>query len=338
MKMRKLISSRCLTALVFSGILTFSMTACGQSTSQEIRFGTGGTAGTYYNYGTTYAELTTPVLNDTTFSVKTTAGSAANIRLLSEGFLQLALVQNDMLNDAYAGVDAFENTGSSAAIGSDVGYGAIAALYTESCQVVVPADSNITNIADLRNKTVSVGEEESGVLQNADQLLLAHGLTRNMLTPKYLSFSAAAEAMLEGKLDAIFLTAGAPTSAIENLAHEMDVRILSISSNIMDILTDTYSFYTPYTIPANTYAGQTEPVETVGVKSVLVASEQLSEETVEVLTASLFDHAAELQFSTPGESRPELSYALDGLGIPLHSGAANYYTRQGVDTAGIEAV
>ena len=35
-------------------------------------------------------------------------------------------------------------------------------LYTEACQIVVRADSDIRSVEDLQGKTVSVGEEESG--------------------------------------------------------------------------------------------------------------------------------------------------------------------------------
>lgn len=330
-------SARALAALALSGLLTLSLTAC-SGEGEEIRFGTGGTAGTYYSYGTAFAEVAAADLTGVGFSVKTTAGSAANIRLLGEGFLQLAFAQNDMLSDALNGTGSFAQPDSAAAaIGENVAYGAVAALYTESCQIVVPAGSDITTVADLRGKTVSVGEEESGVLQNADQILLAHGLTRKMLTPKYLSFSAAAEAMRNGEVDAVFITAGAPTSAIESLAQEMDVRLLGLSGDVVDALTETYGFYSPCTIPAGTYDGQEEDVETVGVKSVLVASESLSPETVEALAASLFDHASELQYSTPGAPRLDLAYAVDGLSIPLHAGAANYYAKQGIDLAGMPA-
>lgn len=333
--MKKRFASGRAAALLLGCLLIIGLTACGGTDTEEIRFGTGGTAGTYYSYGSALSELTAADLPDMVFRVKTTAGSAANIRLLEEGFLQLAFVQNDALNEAARNIGMFaKKPDGFNALGDSVGYGAVAALYTESCQVVVPANSGIASVADLRGKTVGVGEEESGVLENADQILLAHGLTREMLTPRYLSFAAAAEAMRDGDLDAMFVTAGAPTSAIENLANEMDIRVLSIAPEIIENLMETYGYYTRCTIPAGTYAGQTETAETVGVKCVLVASETLSAETVEALTASIFDHAADLQYSAPGDTRPNLEFATEGISIPLHAGAANYYARQGVGPAG----
>lgn len=334
--MKNLTAMRRKSALVLSVLLALSLTACGSETAEALRFGTGNVAGTYYACGAAITELAQTEMENTAFNVKSTAGSAANIRLLSEGFLQLAFAQNDTLHDAYTGTGTFAHPGASAAIGAEHTYSAVAALYTESCQVVVPADSDIESVADLRGKTVSVGEEESGVLQNADQILLAYGLTRQMLTAKYLSFSASAEAMLEGEIDAMFFTAGAPTSAIENLAGEMDVRILSLDDDAIMNLSESYGFYSPCAIPAGTYAGQTEPVKTVGVKSVLVAADDVPAETVEALTAAIFTHGADLQYSTPGNTRPDLEFATEGVSIPFHQGALNYYAQQGLTPATAE--
>lgn len=56
---------------------------------------------------------------------------------------------------------------------------AVAALYTEACQVIVRADSDIQSVEELQGKTVSIGAEESGSEQNAWQILSAYGLNEN---------------------------------------------------------------------------------------------------------------------------------------------------------------
>ena len=56
--MKKWIGLRRGVALVLGSLLMFSLAACGDSGTEEIRFGTGGTAGTYYSYGSALAELT----------------------------------------------------------------------------------------------------------------------------------------------------------------------------------------------------------------------------------------------------------------------------------------
>ncbi len=50
--------------------------------------------------------------------VKATAGSAANLRLLQQGFLQLAIVQSDTLQDAANGQGDFAETGGGCRFGT----------------------------------------------------------------------------------------------------------------------------------------------------------------------------------------------------------------------------
>ena len=106
---------------------------CGgeNSPNQAIRFGTGGTGGMYYAYGSELAKLIQADGKARALDVKTTAGSAANLRLLREKFLDIAIVQSDTLSNAINGRGVF------AAAGPGVGYAAVSGLYTEACQIVV---------------------------------------------------------------------------------------------------------------------------------------------------------------------------------------------------------
>lgn len=86
----------------------------------------------------------------------------------------------------------------------------------------------------------------------------------------------------------IFCTAGIQTTVIEELAKECDIRLLDIDEKCRNKLLSAYPSYSEYTIPANTYTGQTEDIHTLGVKAVLLASDKLSSDTVEHLTEWLF--------------------------------------------------
>ena len=90
-----------LSAAVFAG--------CGL-TGTRIRFGAAGLGGTYHVFADTFAGLITAGKEKCTVEVKTTAGSAANLRLLSDGYIQMAVAQNDLTNDAYYAAGTFENS------------------------------------------------------------------------------------------------------------------------------------------------------------------------------------------------------------------------------------
>ena len=295
----------------------------GKTAVNAIRFGTGGTGGMYYAYGSELAKLMQADNNGQTIDVKTTAGSAANIRLLREKFLDLAIVQSDTLSNAVNGRGVF------AAAGPGVGFAAVAGLYTEACQIVVTKNSNIEVVNDLVGKKVSVGERESGVLQNAEQILMAHGLTFEMIEPSYLSFADSATALERGQIDAFFITAGAPTAAVADLAAKKDIKLLSIDPDIQNNMMKLYKGYTRCIIPANSYPGQAEDVSTVGVKAVLVASTDFKDDDVTKIIEFIFKNADKLPHNSTDAALTN-SYAVEDIPSSFHAGAAKFYEYQGV--------
>ena len=120
---------------------------------------------------------------------------------------------------------------------------------------------------------------------------------------------------------------------IGELTKEYDIRIISLDDRCVAKLISAYPCYTKVTIPAGTYQGQTEDINTVGVQSVLLASDSLSNETVRELTSMLFDNIHELQYATPLDLHISLNSATDGIAIPFHPGAAEYYAQQGITVA-----
>ena len=295
-------------------IICIILTGCGKS-EKEISFGTAGIGGKYYAYATAMADMISVDNNEYKFDIKITNGSKANLRLLNKQFLDIAIVQSDIL------ADESQNNG----------YATVAGLYTEACQIIVPKDSEIQTVYDLENKRVSIGEEESGVLKNAEEILSLYGLSSAMLQPYYLSFDDAANAMSQGKIDAFFCTAGAPTKAVEDLASKMDIRLLSIAPNIINNMEKVRLGYTHCIIPENTYPNQSEKISTFGVKAVLVARPDLEDKDVEYIMNFLFNNAQKISETANVATELNLEYAVKDIPHSFHKGAANFYKSKGID-------
>lgn len=310
----------CAAALILVMLL---MAGC--SGKGEISVGTGSVGGSYYAYGTALTNAITDDFPELSFKVRETAGSVANIRLMDGGYVKLALTQSDILRDAEYGTGMFDRK-----IG---GYSAIAGLYTEACQIVVPANSDIKSVGDLYGKRVSLGEKESGVLLNARQILSGYGLSEDMIDAKYLSFTNSAAEMEKGNIDAFFCTAGVPTTAVSELAKLKDIRLLPIDETVAGRLIDSNRGYTKYTIEAGSYKGQTEDVEVLGIKTVLITSDELSEDAVYKITKGLFDNSTKLQFAAGGSTALDTRSAIEDIPIAFHSGAAKYYKEQGINVS-----
>ena len=294
------------------------LTGCSAAeTVKRLRFGVAGEGGVYHNFGEQFAALENETSNGT-IELRTTAGSAANLRLLTGEYLQLAIAQADLAQDAY------NQTGIFAEEEDIRGFGAVAALYTEACQVIVRADSDIQSIEDLQGKTVSIGAEESGSEQNALQILSAYGLNDRLVDTINLNYTDAADQLKAGKIDAIVITVGIPSPVVTELAGECGIRLLNV-----DGLLSSYNAYREVTIPAGTYPGQDADVQTVGVKAVLLASDSLPAKQVQQLTELLFSSREALEEQLGLALDPETD-AVEGVGIPFHAGAAAWYKQAGI--------
>ncbi|MGZ0052122.1 TAXI family TRAP transporter solute-binding subunit [Brevibacillus gelatini] len=295
------------------------LTACGSS--QQLVIATGGTGGTYYPLGGGMADHITKNAG-VTATAQATGASAENIRLLRDKKADIAFTQNDIAEYAAAGTNMFQQDGK---IDS---FQALGALYDETIQIVVSADSNIKSVADLKGKRVSVGAPGSGTEINAQQILEAYGMTFDDTQLQRLSFADSAKAIQDGKLDAAFQTAGTPTAAITELAATTGVKIIPIDSDKIDAIIAKYPYYVKTTIPANTYQTVPEEVTTVSVKSMLLVRSDLSEDLVYKVTKAIFENTDKLGHAKAKEIK--LDSVLSGVSIPIHPGAKKYFDEKGV--------
>lgn len=309
-------------AIFISVLLLVMQTGCSFG-SGSIRFGTAAVGGVYQAFADSFTSLISKDNDKYRFEKKTTAGSAANLRLLSSGYIDLGIAQADLIQDAYYGEGTFKGK-------STQGYKAIANLYPEACQIVVRKDSGIQSLDDLEGKTVSVGEEESGTERNAEQILSVAGLTSGLVNKENLNYTEAADKLSEGEIDAMFCTSGVQTTVIEELARDCDITLLGMDSKLQSRLKTAYPYYSDYTIAAGTYSGVDTDIATVCVQAVLVAADDLSDDTVYDITSFLFDHAKDIQYTTAIDIRMDVQTSWKNIPIPLHDGAARYYEEQGV--------
>ena len=118
---------------------------------------------------------------------------------------------------------------------------------------------------------------------------------------------------------------------IDELSKECDIRIIPIDDTVINKMLTYSSSYSRYTIPAGTYKGQDEDINTIGVKSVLITSDSISEALVKQLTQMLFKKSKELQYSTSLDLQIDEKFATDDITIPFHSGAESYYKEKGIN-------
>ena len=300
--------------------MAMGMIACGAKTEQ-IRMATGGSTGTYYAYGSALSQI----LGEKTkisITVQSTGASKANIQLMDAGEVELAMVQNDVMEYAWKGVDLF--TGE-----QTQNFSSMAALYAEVCQVVANPAAGIRTIADLRGKNVSVGDAGSGTEFNARQILEAYGISFDDISKQNLGFGPSADALKDNKIDAFFCVAGAPTPAIIDLATSKDILVLEVDDAHAAQLARNYPFYTQYPIGGGSYRGQSAAVKTVAVKATFIVSPRVSETTVYNLTKALFENKSQIMTAHAKGAELDTTYAIEGVSVPFHPGAVKYFKEIG---------
>ena len=290
--------------------------------SDKLTFATGGETGTYYAYGSVLAQY---VSGNTGLDVTaiTGNGSKSNVEDLDAGDIQLAFCQSDVMSYAYSGTNLFD-----APIDS---FSVVAALYMEQVQIVT-MNPDIKTVADLKGKSVSIGAVGSGVYFNAIDVLGVYGMTEADIKPVYQSFGDSAESLKDGKIDAAFIVAGAPTTAITDLATSGQVYLVSIDDEHIDQLLALSPYYSKYTVPAATY-GMPDDASTVAVAAVVLARNDVSDDAVYTFVSTIFDNTDTITEQHAKGAELSLDFASYITDVPYHAGAARYFADKGIDVA-----
>ncbi len=306
-----------LSVLLIISMLSF--TGCG---GQRMMMGTGGTSGTYYAFGGVLAQYMTDY-TDYRVTAVSTAASKANIQSIGDGDYQIGFTQSDVMNYAWDGSRSFETDGPCR------DFRVLGALYAETVQLIT-MKKDIKSVSDLKGKSVSIGAPGSGVYFNAMDVLEGAGLSVEDIKPQYQSFDDSKEALKDGQIDAAFIVAGAPTSAITELATTNGVFLIPIEGKLRDDIMGLCPYYAPLVIPADTYPGQSDPIETITIKATLIVDADLDADLVHDLTAAVFDHAEDISKENAKGEELSIDNATSGITIPFHEGAARYYKEHGV--------
>lgn len=309
--------------------------------AQEVTFfqiGTGSTAGTYFPVGALIASaISSPPGSRPCdlggscgvpglIAVATaTQGSVANVEAVAAGVLASGLAQADIVNWAFHGDGLYAEKGPVPDIR------VIANLYPESVHLVVRKAANIKTIADLRGRRVSLDTQGSGTRVNAKLILSAFQVKEDQIEALATAPDHSIELLLDDAIDAFFLVAGYPVTAVSELASSRRINLLEIKGEPVKRLLAQHSFFATDTIPADAYSGIDE-TETLSVGAQWIVDVATDENLVYEITKALW-HPNNRGILDSGHAKARLirpKTALIGVSTPLHPGAARYYREVGL--------
>ena len=289
----------------------------------ELKFSTGGDQGTYYGFGSVLAQAVTSSGTGTKVTAVTSNGSKDNIEQMDLNTRQMGFVQSDVMSYAYEGTNLFEGM-------PVTNFSTVAALYMEQVQIVT-CDPEIKTVADLKGKTVSIGAAGSGVFFNAVDILSAYDLDYEKdINAQYQDFGASADALQDGKIDAAFVVAGAPTVAITTLATAKDTYLVNLDDEHIESLKAECPYYEKYVIPEGTYEGVPE-TKTVAVVATIIARDDVSDADVYNIVSTIFENADTIAQSHDKGKELDLEFAASVTAVPYHPGAAQYFAEKGIE-------
>jgi hypothetical protein len=312
----------CVLALTFSAGSAFAVTF--------MSIGTGSTGGTFYPVGVILSNVFNEELQSEgyKFSAQASGGSTENLEMIRNQEIQMAVCGSVPAGNAYQGIDVYE--------GKEIkNVRFLTALWPEAVQLMYRKDSGIESLADFEGKKVSVGPAAGGGVFYMPIILDAYnGMSFDDFDAQYLGYSDSVQALQNGLIDACYLASGLPTSAVSQLyAGQVDVGMIEFTDEEAARIVEAAPFFTPVTIPAETYSKQKEPLHTIAIKSSFIIDAEIDEELVYKMLDALYlkhidnvrDQHGALKFVTLDEATKGLS------GAPLHAGAVKFYQDQGIE-------
>ncbi|MDZ7822751.1 MAG: TAXI family TRAP transporter solute-binding subunit [Ahrensia sp.] len=308
-----------LTGTVAAIALLFSAPIFAQ---EQLSIATGGTGGVYYPIGGGLAEIINKHVGGYSAAAEVTGASVENMGLIATGDADLAIALADTVAQAFSGTGRFEGKQIAKVRG-------IASIYSNMIHIVTLESSGITSLEGLRGKRVSIGAPGSGTEVNTSAILAANGITYDDIEEQRLNFNETADALANGDIDAGFLSVGAPTSSILNLATTQKISLIELSEAQIAAAIAADNTFAKTTLTGGTYTGTDKDIAVLGIPNVLTVSSDMSDDLAYAITKAMFVNIADLRAVHPSANQTSVELTLSATPVPLHPGAIRYYEEIG---------
>ncbi len=253
------------------------------------------------------------------------SGGIHNLTNLLQGSLDIALIDSRMLHDAVNKTGNFEFL--------DINYqnlSILAPFYDMPVILVTGNKPSITTLDDLKGKRINIGAPLSS------QNLLFETIMRTKTWSKN-DFSLVAEisasqsqdtmAFCHGTIDAMIHIGVHPDPKLEQLLKLCNAKTINLDDNDIAALVDQHPAFSKFTLLSGTYPSQAEDILTFGTQVLMVASQDLDEETVYTILDGIYKNREKLSHSHPALALKKIKKETLA-GIKLHPGALKYFSEQ----------
>lgn len=284
--------------------------------------GTATPGGGFQLFGRHLAEVIEGADPSLRVEARATRGSGENLALLEGGAIDIGLVEGNAARRALDGVDR-----------APADLAVLWVMYPNPGMLVVRADSPYRHIEELRGRRIALGTRASGLRILAGDVL--DGLTLSPerdFEPVLLDSAADGPRMLlSGEVEALWGAGIGWPGFVQVADSPAGARFLAPSAEQISAIRARHPHLRRMSVPAGTYTGQDERIDSVGLWSLVLARPDLPETLAHRLARALHRGEAELarrlaqgRYATAGSTAAEVPTAR------LHPGAARYLREVGL--------
>ena len=319
-------SSRRLSRLFSVWLILFSVCcsvdAWAQATASRLVLGTATKGGGFQLYGQQLLEVVNAMDAGLKVEALETKGSKENLPFLEEGKIDIGLVEGNAAQQALEGVGR-----------SPTNLKVLAVMYPNPGMFVVRGDSPYQSIDDLKGQAIAFGTQASGLRILARDVLDGLGLKPDVDFKQVILDKAGdgPRMVLEKEVVALW-GAGIGWPGFEKVAEgPAGARFIAPSSGQIKQIRAKHPHLKPMSIPAGTYRGQVEQIESVGLWSVILVRPDLAEDRVHRLARAIHQGEAELAKRLKQGEYTRATNTIAQVPVSqLHPGAARYYREIGL--------
>lgn len=305
-------------------IMGLAMSAPQAQAKQDILFGGASITGVYYQVALQISNIMNKHEGGKyNYIGRPTGGSVFNVNALERGAFDFGVAQSDRNWQAFNGTADWD--------GKPVkSLRSLFSMHPETVMLVTRKDTGIEKVEDIKGKRINIGNPGSGQRGNAMDVLRIYGLDpNNDFRAEGLQQHEASRALVDRNIDAFFYTVGNPSAAIEEPATSVDINMIPINASGIKEMVEERPYYIMTSIPAGTYRGVENDIETYAVTATVVTNENVAEDVVYDMVKTVFENLDELKGSHAAFRNLKVEEMLQGVSAPLHPGAVKYYKEKG---------
>lgn len=290
---------------------------------QFLSLGTAPPGGAFFVVGAALSEVLDQEGGDAwQVTAEATKGSMENIRRLDSGEIDFAL--------ANAAITYFAVRGE-AGWTKPYPMKTVMTLAPNVALFVTRQDSGIKRMTDLKGQRVVAGPAGAGFNFFLRPLLEAHGITYDDFTALHNTQSGAVDMLSDRSAAAAFLGGAVPTASITQASASQDIYFIPFDPDAVQQLLSKYQFFSPATIPAGTYRGQSEDFNGLNVGSMhLITAASTDADLVYRVTRTIYENRDKVSAKHPAGRAIRAGNVERNTGVEFHPGAVRYYREIGI--------